>query len=44
MREVATSTSFMELVLMNVWNSHQLECIVKIDVSTVGDQWNFTIQ
>ena len=38
----ATSTSFMELARIGVWNFLLLECIVRIDVCTVGDRWNFT--
>ena len=37
-----TNTSFMELVRIDAWNSRLLECIVRIDVCTVGAQWNFT--
>jgi hypothetical protein len=44
MKERATNTSFMESVHIVVWNFHLLECIVRIDAFTVGDQWNFMIQ
>ena len=44
MKEVVTNTSFMEFQLTGAWNFHQQECIVKIDVFIVGDQWNFMIQ
>jgi hypothetical protein len=40
----ATNTSFMELARIGVWNFLLLECIVRIDVYTVGDRWNFTRQ
>jgi len=40
---IVTSTSFMESPLIDVWSSHRLECIVKIDASTAGGQWNFMI-
>ena len=44
MKERATNTSFMELVRIDVWNFLPQECIVRIDVCTAGDQWNFMIQ
>jgi len=44
MKERATNTSFMESVHIVVWNFHLLECIVRIDAFTVGDQWNSMIQ
>jgi len=44
MKVVVTNTSFMEYPLIDVWNSLQLECIVKIDVCIVGDLWSFMIQ
>ena len=43
-QEHVTNTSFMELVRIVVWNFLLLECIVRIDVYTVGDQWNFMIR
>ena len=43
-KEVVTSTNFMGFQLINAWNFHQLECIVKIVVYIVGGQWNFMIQ
>ena len=42
MKGHAINTSFMELVRTDAWNSRLLECIVRIDVCTVGAQWNFT--
>ena len=42
-KERATNTSFMELARIGVWNFLPLECIVRTDVYTAGDQWNFTI-
>ena len=39
----ATNTSFMELVRIDAWNFPLLECIVKTDVYTAGDQWNSMI-
>ena len=42
-REHVTNTSFMELARIVVWNFLLLECTVKIDVCTAGDQWNFMI-
>jgi hypothetical protein len=44
MKEHAINTSFMELVHIVVWNFHLLECIVRIDAFTVGDQWSSMIQ
>ena len=44
MKERATNTSFMELVRIDVWNFLPQECIVRTDVCTAGDQWNFTIR
>nr|AIF22031.1 tRNA-modifying enzyme [uncultured marine thaumarchaeote SAT1000_07_E02] len=41
-KEHAINTSFMELAHIGVWNFLLLECIVRIDVYTVGDRWNFT--
>ena len=43
MKGRATNTSFMELARTDAWNFPLLECIVKTDVCTAGDQWNFTI-
>ncbi|KFM15128.1 tRNA-modifying protein [Marine Group I thaumarchaeote SCGC AAA799-D11] len=40
---VATNTSSMESPLIDVWNFLQPECIVKIVVYIVGDQWSFMI-
>ncbi len=44
MKGVVTSTNFMEFRLIDAWNSLRLECIVKIVVYIVGDQWNFMMQ
>ena len=44
MKERATNTSFMELARIDVWNFLPQECIVRTDVCTAGDQWNFTIR
>jgi len=44
MKERATNTSFMELARIDVWNFLPQECIVRTDVYTAGDQWNFTIR
>ena len=43
-KERATNTSFMELARIDVWNFLPQECIVRTDVCTAGDQWNFTIR
>ena len=42
-KEHATNTSFMELARIDVWNFLPLECIVRTDVYTAGDQWNSMI-
>ena len=42
-KEHATNTSFMELSRIDVWNFPLLECNVKTDVYTAGDQWNSMI-
>ena len=44
MKERATNTSFMELARIDAWNFLPQECIVRTDVCTAGDQWNFTIR
>ena len=44
MKERATNTSFMELARIDAWNFLPQECIVRIDVYTAGDQWNFMIR
>ena len=39
----ATNTNSMELAHIGAWNFLLLECIVRTDVYTAGDQWNFMI-
>ena len=43
MKGRATNTSFMELARTDAWNFPRLECIVRTDVYTAGDQWNSMI-
>ena len=43
MKVYVTNISFMEFQLTDAWNFLPLVCIVKIDVSIVGDQWSFMI-
>ena len=43
MKVHVTNTNSMESLLIDVWNFLLQVCIVKTDVSIVGDQWNSMI-
>ena len=43
MKVHVTSINSMEFLHIVAWNFLQLECIVRTDVCTAGDQWNSMI-